>query len=109
MRACRALTDSIATAEGEKVKPKQSFEDYEPGFIYIDIRHRPQMPDENPRRYLFVAFDRATRWVLIHLYGDMSKTSSVDFLRRLKPGLVHQNQRDPDAALSKLKYSPSSY
>jgi hypothetical protein len=42
------------------------------------------MPDETSRRYLFVAIDRATRWVFLHIYGDMTDKSSVDFLRRLK-------------------------
>jgi hypothetical protein len=36
------------------------------------------------RRYLFVAIDRATRWVSVHIYGDMTDKSSVDFLCRLK-------------------------
>ena len=43
------------------------------------------MPGETSRRYLFVAIDRATRWVFLHIYGDMTDKSSVDFLRRLKP------------------------
>ena len=42
------------------------------------------MPGETSRRYLFVAIDRATRWVFLHIYGDMTDKSSVDFLRRLK-------------------------
>ena len=42
------------------------------------------MPDETSRRYLFVAIDRATRWVFLHIYGDMTDKSSVDFLCRLK-------------------------
>lgn len=42
------------------------------------------MPDETSRRYLFVAIDRATRWVFLHIYGDMTDKSSVDFLRPLK-------------------------
>ena len=78
------LTDLIATAEGEKITPKKTFKDYEPGFIHIDIKYLPQMPDETSRRYLFVAIDRATRWVFMHIYGDMTEASSVDFLRRLK-------------------------
>jgi transposase InsO family protein len=78
------LTDLIATAEGEKIMPKKTFKDYEPGFIHIDIKYLPQMPDETSRRYLFVAVDRATRWVFMHIYSDMLDASSVDFLRRLK-------------------------
>ncbi len=36
------------------------------------------------RRYLFVAIDRATRWVFMRTYRDQSNRSSTDFLRRLK-------------------------
>ena len=42
--------------EGQ-TKPK-TFKDYEPGFLHIDIKYLPQMPDETSRRYLFVAIDR---------------------------------------------------
>jgi transposase InsO family protein len=78
------LEDVIPKAEGESISAKKTFKDYEPGFVHIDIKYLPQMPDESSRRYLFVAIDRATRWVFLHTYGDMTDTSSVDFLRRLK-------------------------
>lgn len=42
------------------------------------------MSDETSRRYLCVAIDRATRWVFMYIYGDVTHKSSVDFLRRLK-------------------------
>lgn len=69
--------------EGQ-AKPLKTFRDYEPGFLHIDIKYLPQMPDETQRRYLFVAIDRATRWVFLRTYRDQTETSSVDFLRRLK-------------------------
>ena len=69
--------------EGQ-AKPVKTFKDYEPGFLHIDIKYLPQMPDETQRRYLFVAIDRATRWVFVHIYRDQADTSSTDFLRRLK-------------------------
>ena len=47
------------TIEGEPV-PLKTFKDYEPGFLHIDIKYLPQMPDETHRRYLYVAIDRAT-------------------------------------------------
>ena len=79
------LGDVIPKAEGEIIAPKKTFKDYEPGFIiHIDINYLPQMPNETSRRYLFVAIDRATRWVFMHIYVDMTEKSSVDFLRRLK-------------------------
>ena len=41
------------------------------------------MPDKTQRRCLFVAIDRATRWVFVHIDADQSEASSCDFLRRL--------------------------
>ena len=58
--------------------------DHEPGLVHVDIKYLPQMPDETSRRHLFVAIDRATRWVFMRIYGDMTNESSVDFLRRLR-------------------------
>jgi transposase len=56
------LEDVIPKAEGETITQKKTFKDYEPGFIHVDIKYLPQMPDETSRRYLSVAIDRATRW-----------------------------------------------
>jgi hypothetical protein len=63
---------------------KKTFKDYEPGFLHIDIKYLPQMPDETARRYLFVAIDRATRWVYVEIYADQTESSSVDFLAKVK-------------------------
>lgn len=71
----------------DKDEPRQhkTFKDYAPGFVHVDIKYLPQMPDERARRYLFVAIDRATRWVYLRIYGNQSEVSSTDFARR-----VHQ-------------------
>ena len=61
----------------------KTFKSYEPGFLHLDIKYLPQMPDERARRYLFAAIDRATRWVYLRIYKDQSEASSTDFLRRL--------------------------
>ncbi|WEN15089.1 IS481 family transposase [Rhodanobacter sp. AS-Z3] len=63
---------------------RKTFKDYAPGFVHMDIKYLPQMADETARRYLFVAIDRATRWVYLRIYGDQSEASSTDFLRRVK-------------------------
>lgn len=63
---------------------EKTFRDYEPGFLHIDIKDLPQMPDEIARRYLFVAIDRATRWVFIETYADQTESSGVDFLAKMK-------------------------
>lgn len=62
---------------------RKTFKDYAPGFVHVDIKYLPQMADETARRYLFVAIDRATRWVYLRIYADQSEASSSDFLRRL--------------------------
>src|SRR5471032_672347 len=74
---------ALAALEGDKPVTKKSFKDYEPGFLHMDIKYLPQMPDETERRYLFVAIDRATRWVFLRIYPDQTEASSVDFLQRL--------------------------
>jgi hypothetical protein len=38
-----------------------TFKAYEPGYLHIDLKYLPQMADEDRRRYLFAAIDRATR------------------------------------------------
>src|SRR5471032_887280 len=78
------LEHLITSAEGETISAQKTFKDYEPGFVHVNIKYLPQMPDETSRRYLFVAVDRATRRVFLHIYGDMTDKSSVDLLRRLK-------------------------
>ena len=65
-------------------KPVKTFKDYEPGFIYVDIKYLPKMPDETEHRYLFVAIDRATRWVFLSIYPNQSNDSSADFLCKLE-------------------------
>lgn len=74
-----------ALADAGQTKPTlKTFKDYEPSFVHMDIKYLPQMPDEDHRCYLFVAIDRATRWVFMHIYADQSEDSSVDFLNRLE-------------------------
>ena len=63
--------------------PKKTFKDYLPGYIHIDVKYLPKMPDEDKRSYLFVAIDRASRWVFMAFYPDKSAESASDFLKKL--------------------------
>lgn len=74
----RALTP---TEEKQDDKPVKAFKDYPPGFVHIDIKYLPQMPDEQQRRYLFVAIDLASRWVHLAIYDDKSTQSASDFVK----------------------------
>ena len=67
-------------------KPKHSaFKAYEPGYIHIDVKYLPQMAnDDSARRYLFVAIDRATRWVFIRVFKAKTAANARRFLRDLE-------------------------
>ena len=61
----------------------KTFKAYEPGFIHIDIKYLPQMANESRRRYLFVAIDRATRWVYVAIKPTKTAASARTFLTSL--------------------------
>lgn len=63
--------------------PHKSFKSYEPGFLHMDVKYLPQMQDETKRRYLFVAIDRATRWVFVAIKPNKSAASARAFLNAL--------------------------
>jgi len=66
-------------------KPKHKpFKVYEPGFMHIDVKYLPQMADETRHRYLFVAIDRATRWVFVRIYSRKTAANARRFLRDLE-------------------------
>ena len=62
-------------------EPHKTFKAYEPGYLHMDIKYLPQMADESRRRYLFVAIDRATRWVFVMVKGDKTAASARSFLK----------------------------
>lgn len=59
------------------------FKDYVPGFVHVDVKYLPRMQDEERRRYLFVAIDRATRWVFVQVKSNKTAASARAFLAAL--------------------------
>ncbi len=49
----------------------------------MDIKYLPQMADETARSYLFVAIDRATRWVFVQIMPSKSAANARKFLTAL--------------------------
>ncbi|MCP4491276.1 MAG: IS481 family transposase [Gammaproteobacteria bacterium] len=74
------LKKLIPREENEK-KQLKTFKDYEPGFVHIDIKYLPRMPDGAGRKYLFVGIDRATRWVHMEIRASETAESSRSFLK----------------------------
>jgi len=61
----------------------KAFKSYEPGYVHVDVKYLPQMREESSRRYLFVAIDRATRWVFVQLKANMTGASAQAFVKAL--------------------------
>jgi hypothetical protein len=64
------LAELMPVGEGEAA-PKKTFKDDAPGYLHIDLKTLPQMPDESRESYLCVAIDRASRWV--YVAGSISR------------------------------------
>ena len=89
-------------AKPDKAPPK-TFKDYVPGYVHIDIKYLPQMPDEDHRQYLFVAIDRATRHVHVALKRSKSARSARAFLKEViakAPYRIHTLLTDNDKAFT---------
>ena len=75
---------NLRNLKADAPRPKHSaFKAYEPGYIHIDVKYLPQMANETSRRYLFVAIDRATRWVFIRIFNAKTAANARRFLRDL--------------------------
>ena len=73
-----------------KPKPESEhkpFKAYEPGYVHVDVKYLPQMQDEDKRRYVFVAIDRATRWVFIDIKQHKTAASAKAFLAAVRKGV----------------------
>ena len=76
---------NLRDLQAKAARPKHSgFKAYEPGYLHIDVKYLPQMADETSRRYLFVAIDRATRWVFIRIFKAKTAANARRFLRDLE-------------------------
>jgi transposase InsO family protein len=69
--------------ETKDITAHKPFKAYAPGFLHVDVKYLPQMADEEKRRYLFVAIDRATRWVFIQIKPNKTATAAKSFLMAL--------------------------
>ena len=76
---------NLRDLQAKEPRPKhKAFKAYEPGYLHVDVKYLPQMADETSRRYLFVAIDRATRWVFIRIYKSKAAANARRFLRDLE-------------------------
>jgi transposase InsO family protein len=60
-----------------------SFKEYDLGFVHVDVKHLPKLRTangESRKRYLYVAIDRASRFVHLAVKDDETAPSAVAFL-----------------------------
>jgi hypothetical protein len=69
-------------------EPHKAFKIYELGLLHIDVKYLPQMADETTRRYLFVAIDRATRWVFVRVAARYMDENNPGKNCRLMPPIL---------------------
>ena len=72
------LRKYLATLNEDEKEKDGKFKDYEPGYIHIDIKYLPKI--DGKREYLYVAIDRATRFVYVDIYPDKKAESANKFL-----------------------------
>jgi transposase-like protein len=51
--------------------------------LHPDVKYLPQMADEDKRRYLFVAIERAMRWVCPEVFADKTALAARRLLHHL--------------------------
>lgn len=71
---------------GGDEKPRyKPFKDYELGYcVHIDIKHLPQMPDEQQKPYLYVIIDRSRRWAYLEVRDSQSEKDARTFMKRVE-------------------------
>ena len=68
-------------------EPVQPFEQYDCGFIHIDLKHLSKL-DGHPS-YVFVAIDRATRFVYVEIHPQRDGKTAAGFLERFSKAFIH--------------------
>lgn len=81
-RGCSRLP-APAPAPEPQASESKPFKGYEPGYVHIDVKYLPQMADQTSRSYVFVAIDRATRWVFIAVKRRKTAAAAKAFLKAL--------------------------
>lgn len=66
-------------AERDKAK---KFKEYDPGYIHVDVTYLPKI--NGVKYYLFVAIDRATRFLYYKIYDAKTAKNTLDFMKEFK-------------------------
>jgi transposase len=82
-------------------KPNGTFKDYDLGFVHVDVKHLPKLrtqDGQSRKRYLYVAIDRASRFVHLAVKDDETERSAVAFRKEAVRAFPFQVTHVPTAA-----------
>ncbi len=68
-------------------KGQGRFQDYDLGFVHIDVKHLPKLRTEDGeirKRFLYVAIDRCSRFVHLDVYDAENAANAVTFLKTVR-------------------------
>ena len=92
---------NLRDLQAQSPRPKhKAFRAYAPGYLHVDVKYLPRMADgeadqktvrgtvfpPNARRSLFVAIDRATRWVFIRIRKSRTAANARRLPRVISKG-----------------------
>lgn len=69
------------------------FKNYTPGYVRIDIKLLPQMPDEEQKRYLYMAIGRVTCWIYLEVRRSHSAQNAQAFRQRVAVSISKSGDR----------------
>jgi transposase-like protein len=75
------LKKYIASLNEDEQEKTKLFKNYKNGYIHIDIKYLPKI--DGKRTYLYVAIDRASRYVFAKIYPDKTSKSANKFLKKV--------------------------
>jgi len=72
---------SVLPKDDDEPREKKKFKEYDIGFVHVDITQ--VIIADKQKLYLFVGIDRASKYVFVELYEEMTVQRSVEFLKHL--------------------------
>lgn len=76
------VLENINTKPQKEKDKAKKFKEYDPGYIHLDVTYLPKI--NGIKYYLFVAIDRATRFLHYKIYDAKSAKNTLDFMMEFK-------------------------
>ena len=100
------LADLLPAEEGEAA-PKKTFKDYAPGYLHIDLKELPRMPETRPTNPVSASpSHRASRWAYFESARQDRRWQPASWGASPKPARSRSRRSSPTTARSSPTASP---